>query len=941
MGSFFDDISAKAEARRNMSWDRQQTLINSGLTTPSLTNGSMDNSLTDEQKQLKVELLAQKKRQGYSDLMALPVGAVEGMVGFGGDIERLGRGAVGAVMADNGNRWDSFLNELGNSDTTLWNTENVQDWTNRQLEGTEFGDRLLEGKGGRLVGEILAPLPPVAGAVKYGGKGLDILDEGVTFANKYLNKFDIQPGLSIKSVDDVGDPINNWMKATNKTVEAVDGVPLTPKARTPFVETAENVLKTDIDLPAKPLQNNPSSVDIGNRTIRSGDVPPGSADIPRYKDGELVTGTYSKTPDTTIDNLITDAPVYKDNVVQGPTKHFDAIGGQGRPLDQPQGLINKTRNGPFVRPDEVTREAETFLTQNKFTASTDPKAVKLGPNGSPGVATQPPVDSFGNVADEAYNMVYDAKGKAYRQPKGQFNSVDVRTVPEHEVPGLLKGREVSDAERFNDPNIMTPSNSDEIKVVTGDKELDSILNKPDHLGKKQTTKLPNATDQMESADWAKTQKKIDRDIARAEANDTTFAGTKAHLSRNNIVDVPMDTTSKVTPVKTQIKTGKEPISTIPEPITETMPSLLKEKPIADVLSDMSKNVKGTKGKEYMSSINDLANNTRSNVDYKMDQLLRMLDDVQTAPVTGAMNSTTKKSLVDAIQHTMYDTFNQAYKTNNVDAVLKYTKDTRLDGIIPRLDKNGEVISSWKVKPNKGEGATVMQREPIVNKHRVGLEDPKIKMGKFLDNDATTGVSKPNGLIDEVDPNDIEAIQDLAEGNQPGMKGERFNSGKGNNTFDNSRVADKKIKDVPLEDDLVIQPKENFKYTSADDPNFPNQEFDEFLRSWDRGTSDISKQQKTVPHLKGDDVRTKAGRESRHNPANDRGTKPLPNYTAGRARTGDVNSVTGDLTSMLRKQNYAEIQQIEARLANIKPSSPEFMQLLQRKMELMETMLPTM
>ena len=289
---------------------------------------------------------------------------------------------------------------------------------------------------------------------------------------------------------------------------------------------------------------------------------------------------------------------------------------------------------------------------------------------------------------------------------------------------------------------------------------------------------------------------------------------------------------------------------------------------------------------------------------------------------------------------MYDTFNQAYKTNNVDAVLKYTKDTRLDGIIPRLDKNGEAISSWKVKPNKGEGATVMQREPIVNKHRIELEDVtdiegnQVQPGKFLDNDATTGVSKQNGLLDDFDPNDIETAQDSA-------RGQNFNSGKGNNTFDNSRVTDKNVKDIPLEDDLVIQPKENFKFTSADDPNYPNQEFDEFLRSWDRGTSDVATRQKNVPYIKADDVRTKQGRLSRHNPANDRGSSVLPDYAKGNERRGQVNSLTGDLTSTLRKQNYAEIQQIEARLANIKPSSPEFMQLLQRKMELMETMMPTM
>ena len=225
MGNFFDDISSKAEARRNMSWDTQKRLISSGFKTPSVVNNNY--GLTDAQAIEKKQLLSDSNRQAYSELMALPVGALEGMVGFGGDIERLGRGVGSAVMADNGNRWDSFLDELGNSDTTLWNTENVQGWTNRQLEGTDFGNRLLEGKGGRFLGEILAPIPPVAGAVKYGGKALNVLDDGVTAANKVLNKFDIQPGLSIKSVGDV-------------PVGAVDDATMAKSLGDRVVRTAEN-----------------------------------------------------------------------------------------------------------------------------------------------------------------------------------------------------------------------------------------------------------------------------------------------------------------------------------------------------------------------------------------------------------------------------------------------------------------------------------------------------------------------------------------------------------------------------------------------------------------------------------------------------------------------------------------------------------------------------
>jgi len=239
MGSFFDDISKRAEARRNLSFAKQKSLIDSGISTPSLSNGSMDNSLTAEQAQAKTELQDQKSRQTYSDLMALPVGVAEGMVGFGGDIERLGRGAVGAVTADNGNRWDSFLNELGNSDTTLWNTENVQGWTNRQLEDTDFGNRLLEGKGGRLVGEILAPLPTVPGLAKTGkflgvegaktvadsltGTGVSSVNTGMFRGAKNLRDMAKDPAMFI------GNNAKTWDKASEAKALKMERAGVSPE----------------------------------------------------------------------------------------------------------------------------------------------------------------------------------------------------------------------------------------------------------------------------------------------------------------------------------------------------------------------------------------------------------------------------------------------------------------------------------------------------------------------------------------------------------------------------------------------------------------------------------------------------------------------------------------------------------------------------------------
>ena len=81
MGSFFDDIAEKAQARRNLSFEKQKTLLNSGILTPSMTNGSLDGSLTDEQIIEKNAMIEAEEQQAYNDAIALPVGMAEGALG--------------------------------------------------------------------------------------------------------------------------------------------------------------------------------------------------------------------------------------------------------------------------------------------------------------------------------------------------------------------------------------------------------------------------------------------------------------------------------------------------------------------------------------------------------------------------------------------------------------------------------------------------------------------------------------------------------------------------------------------------------------------------------------------------------------------------------------------------------------------------------------------
>jgi len=180
MGSFFDDISERAEARRNISFDKQKRLIQSGILSPSLTNDSLNSNLTNEQVNEKNDLIKAEEQQAYNDAIGVPFGVVEGALGILGDVELLGQGIKGAYNADTGKRWDGFVEGLQDRDTQFWTTLDNMERTDRWLEGTELGDRLKDGSGGRLVGEILAPIPVPKGVVQAGKIGAKIATHPMT-----------------------------------------------------------------------------------------------------------------------------------------------------------------------------------------------------------------------------------------------------------------------------------------------------------------------------------------------------------------------------------------------------------------------------------------------------------------------------------------------------------------------------------------------------------------------------------------------------------------------------------------------------------------------------------------------------------------------------------------------------------------------------------------
>lgn len=1076
MGSFFDDISERAEARRNLSWERQKSLIDSGIATPSLTNGSVDNSLTAEQAQAKTQLQDQKSRQAYSELMALPVGAVEGMLGIGGDVELLGQGIKGAYNADSGNRWEGFKEGLSDRDTMFWSTLDNQERTDQWLEGTEFGDRLKEGAGGRLVGEILAPLPIPKGtsalakgvgrtvADSLTGTGVSSVNTGMFRGIKNLrdmgkdpamvigqnsSKFDMPSYNAFNKEIDVDAVMKSrkemnsvlpttaeqrlWestAKTGNPTFIDIDGIVKQEiptgemKLKAPLKLKPEKILeneslasygldkdlsifkmskaqerlgydaylqgdKVGINVTKKPDYLNPNSPDktkidtflahegqhgiqhaeeaskwatgsdMGalfsdgiNKVLKQGnnarrfkkkqlsDMPTPKADrviiradsaqqmldngmmsTDRLKNntlarrnyyfdaGEIGARTtqarqllnkdeiaknhylysmnddlarldkngnllekgdkpfsYSDLPDqdlleaykTGVDRKAMSIPTNKADEIDyfealQEDKFFnnrkelnaprvnaegtDNLGYKVRESDYALGnsndvvdssLITRASNpnanrfdladigeGKFPKDQYIETKPDSFYdslykSQNKygdlveydakktleranskntdqrniaewenvfgkptgsgklgadktvnpdlgltydgseFPASLDPNAVKLTPNGRPTKAPQPEVDPFGDLTDEAFNIVKDANGNKIRQPKGNLNIKDIS------YEDLQKSMS-------KDIEIQTPRG-------TVYRNLDDYTDSLD-MG------LDPATGKMQSPIYD--AKNIDESVRNANKNDTHFTGDMADIGRKNIKDVELDTT----------------INKVHDLVYDEVPTALNKadrvvdgqtiRPINDYLDGLD--VKGTIAKGKLKTIQDLANNNFNSLDTKLNSLTRILDDVQTAVPKTTFNKKSQEAIIDAVHHAMFDAFEQAYKTNRIDAVAKKTIDTQLDKLITLKNADGTTSQSLKLVPRKGDSARVMKRSPNHRRQRIEKDRGSPDIERLPANDTPT---QNRGLLDA---DDYETLQDT------GSQG--YNSGEGANTFKNtytpaSSTRRTKSKDAP-------------------------------------------------------------------------------------------------------------------------------------------------
>ena len=206
MGDFFQDIRDRANQRR--------AAINNGLPNASTLGISIDQS-------------AEAKRQRLANVAGATGGLYTGVAGIGGDIEALvkaiyrngkDRDAIGREKEGYRGLGAHIDDIYSSSDTFLTNSYDAREDVKNFVGDNKVGDLLSEAsENAWLTGEILSPLPSVAGVSKYGAKGLSLLDDGVTAANKVLNKYDIQPGLSIKRIDDDGVSLTNGKPVVSKT----------------------------------------------------------------------------------------------------------------------------------------------------------------------------------------------------------------------------------------------------------------------------------------------------------------------------------------------------------------------------------------------------------------------------------------------------------------------------------------------------------------------------------------------------------------------------------------------------------------------------------------------------------------------------------------------------------------------------------------------------
>ncbi len=270
MGSFFDDIGRKADTRRAMSKEQTERLIEQGI-------------------------IASKERrdQGIANVAAIPAGLFTGATGFFGDLEALGKGlyrsgatrnAIGQAQEGHVGALEEIANIYDANDTLMPNSEGQRDYIKDKLKDTWYGDQVEQGDIGLLLGEILAPVPTVAGL----GKATKLVGNAVADTVGTGIKAERGMGLS-KGIDQllgmtqdpamvIGPKSRNWSKASedafNKALPNKEAIINNRKATGTF---------SPVDAEAKVWEE---TAELGNPTF---------LDIDGVVKQEIPTGDFSVT----------------------------------------------------------------------------------------------------------------------------------------------------------------------------------------------------------------------------------------------------------------------------------------------------------------------------------------------------------------------------------------------------------------------------------------------------------------------------------------------------------------------------------------------------------------------------------------------------------------------------------------------------------------------
>ena len=459
--------------------------------------------------------IAKSRHDLLSQFAAMPAGLVEGALGIGGDVELLGQGIKGAYNAEEGQTLDGFLAGLQDRDTFFPNTMDVQEGTDKLLDGTAYGDMLKAGGDGRLLGEFVAPLPTIPGLAKAGKfVGLEGAKQLADTVGTGI-KAERTPGLSggigqlLGMSQDpamvIGQQSKLWdAKAADKFYKAIKDEPIlanrlknnefkaspleqklweeTAKSGNPTFLDIDNVIKQevptgDINL-TQPLTTKAKPGIFKNKSLESyknikDDMSIGT--LPKtgvYKDYQgLATHNYNPKTDAIHTEILTNKKV-KGADLQENLAH------EGQHAIQRQEGHWATGSTPEIfKPKFANNITRSWTAEQPKVMDWFNKLVEKGETFADGTPIQKTKEDFYNVLDSGAPEV--ARMKEQSDAINYLKEYDLKMYPDKH-PFAMRHDPTGDSMYYRDAGELLPHvTQDRIKLTKDDIAKDHILNQYD------------------------------------------------------------------------------------------------------------------------------------------------------------------------------------------------------------------------------------------------------------------------------------------------------------------------------------------------------------------------------------------------------------------------------------------------------------------------------